>query len=53
MEISKKKISNINILIILLLILASLSYVAINKFQKNKDQALALEPISIRTKNSS
>ena len=47
MEISKKKISNINILIILLLILASLSYVAINKFQKNKDQVLALEPISI------
>ena len=47
MEISKKKISNINILIILLLILASLSYVAINKFQKNKDQALILKPISI------
>ena len=47
MEISKKKISNINILIILLLILASLSYVAINKFQKNKDLAIAQEPISI------
>ena len=47
MEISKKKISNINILIILLLILASLSYVAINKFQKDKDQTLTLEPISI------
>ena len=47
MEISKKKISNINILIIILLILALLSYVTINKFQKDKDQALALEPISI------
>ena len=47
MEINKKKISNINILIIFLLILALLSYVIINKFQKDKDQALALEPISI------
>ena len=47
MEINKKKISNINLLIILLLILALLSYVIINKFQKDKDQALALEPISI------
>ena len=47
MEISKKKISNINILIIILLTLALLSYVAINKFQKDKDQALTLEPISI------
>jgi len=47
MEISKKKISNINLLIIFLLILALLSYVIINKFQKDKDQALALEPISI------
>jgi len=47
MEINKKKISNINLLIIFLLILALLSYVMINKFLKNKDQALALEPISI------
>jgi len=47
MEINKKKISNINLLIIFLLILALLSYVIINKFQKDKDQALALEPISI------
>ena len=47
MEINKKKISNINLLIIFLLILALLSYVTINKFQKDKDQALALEPISI------
>ena len=47
MEINKKKISNINLLIIFLLILALLSYVMINKFQKEKDQVLALEPISI------
>ena len=47
MEINRKKISNINLLIIFLLILALLSYVIINKFQKDKDQALALEPISI------
>jgi cytochrome c oxidase assembly protein subunit 11 len=47
MEINKKKISNINLLIIFILILALLSYVIINKFQKDKDQALALEPISI------
>jgi len=47
MEINKKKISNINLLIIFLLILALLSYVIINKFQKDKDQTLALEPISI------
>ena len=47
MEINKKKISNISLLIIFLLILALLSYVIINKFQKDKDQALALEPISI------
>ena len=47
MEINKKKISNINLLIIFLLILALLSYVMINKFKKEKDQVLALEPISI------
>ena len=47
MEMNKKKISNINLLIIFLLILALLSYVMINKFQKEKDQVLALEPISI------
>ena len=47
MEINKKKISNINLLIIFLLILALLSYVMIKKFQKEKDQVLALEPISI------
>ena len=47
MEINKKKISNINLLIIFLLILALLSYVTINKFQKDKGQTLAIEPISI------
>ena len=47
MEINKKKISNINLLIIFLLVLALFSYVAINKFQKDKDQTLAQVPISI------
>ena len=47
MEINKKKISNINLLIIFLLLLALFSYVAINKFQKDKDQTLAQVPISI------
>ena len=47
MEINKKKNSNIKFLIIFLLVLALFSYVAIYKFQKDKDQALALEPISI------
>ena len=47
MEINKKKISNINLLIIFLLILALLSYVIINKFQKRKDEALAVQQISI------
>jgi cytochrome c oxidase assembly protein subunit 11 len=47
MEINKKKIFNINFLIIFLLVLAFFFYVAINKFQKDKDQALAQEPISI------
>ena len=47
MELSKKKISNINLLIIFLLVLALLSYIAISKFKKEKDQTLAKEPISI------
>ena len=47
MEINKKKISNINLLIIFLLVLALFSYVAINKFQKKKDQILAEAVISI------
>ena len=47
MEINKKKVSNISLLIVFLLILVLLSYVKINKFQKNKDHALAHEPISI------
>jgi len=47
MNIYKKKISNINLFIIFLLILALLFYVIINKFIKDKDQTLALAPISI------
>ena len=47
MNIYKKKISNINLLIFFLLILALLFYVIINKFIKDKDQTLALAPISI------
>ena len=47
MEINKKKISNINLVIIFLLILALLSFVAISKFQKNKNRTLTLEPILI------
>jgi len=47
MELNKKKKSNINLLIIFLLISALLSYIAISKFQKEKNQALAMESISI------
>jgi len=47
MEINKKKISNINLLIIFLLILALLSYVIINKFQKRKEEASVVQPISV------
>ena len=47
MEINKKKISNINLLIIFLLILALFSYVAINKFQKDKNKKMIQQPISI------
>ena len=47
MEINKKKISNINLLVIFLVVLALFSYVAINKFQKDKDLTLARTPISI------
>ena len=47
MEINKKKISNIKLLIIFLLVLALFSYVTIYKFQKDKDLVLAQEPISI------
>ena len=43
----KKKISNINLIIIFLLVLVLFSYVAINKFQKDKERALAQELISI------
>ena len=47
MKVDKKKISNTNLLIIFFLILALLSFIAINKFQKKNDQTLALKPISI------
>ena len=47
MGINKKKISNVNLLIIFFLVLALFSYIAINKFKKVKDQVFALEPISI------
>ena len=47
MEINKKKISNINLLIIFLLILALLSYVIINKFQKRKEETSVVQPISV------
>ena len=47
MEINKKKISNVILLIIFLLVLGLFSYVAINKFQKDQDQTLAQVPISI------
>jgi len=45
--INNKKISKINFLIIVLFILALFFYIIINKFQKDKEQILALEPISI------
>ena len=47
MQINKKKISNINLVIIFLLILVLLSFIAISKFQKNKNRSLASEPILI------
>ena len=47
MDVNKKKISNINLLIIFFLILILLSYIAINKFYKEKDQVTVNEPISI------
>jgi len=43
----QKKISNTKLLIIFLLALIFLSYIAINKFKKDKDQKLAELPISI------
>ena len=47
MKINKKFFFNINLLIIFFLILALLSYVITSKFLKDKDSALALEPILI------
>jgi len=47
MEIEKKNFFNIKFLIIFLFILALFSFFVINKFQKNKDQALMQAPISI------
>ena len=47
MKTNNKKISNISILIVFLLILALLSYIKINKFQKDKNRALDQKPISI------
>ena len=47
MNISKKKISTSILISIFFLIFCLLSYVVINKFQKEKDEAKASEPISI------
>ena len=47
MTISKKKISTPFLILIFFLIFGLLSYVAINKFQKKKDEAMASEPITI------
>ena len=47
MTIEKKKFSISLLVLIFFLIFGLLSYVAINKFQKEKDVAKALEPINI------
>ena len=47
MTIEKKKFSISLLVLIFFLIFGLLSYVAINKFQKEKDAAKALEPITI------
>ena len=47
MTIEKKKFSISLLILIFFLIFGLLSYVAINKFQKEKDAAKALEPITI------
>ena len=47
MTIGKKKFSISLLILIFFLIFGLLSYVAINKFQKEKDAAKALEPITI------
>ena len=47
MSIVKKKISNLNLVLFFLFILALTVYFAINKFQKDKDQTIKLGTISI------
>ena len=47
MSIYKKKFKTILLILIFLLIFCLLSYLVVNKFQKDKDEAMALEPISI------
>ena len=47
MTIEKKKFSISLLVLIFFLIFGLLSYVAINKFQKKKDEAMASEPITI------
>ena len=47
MSIYKKKFLTSLSILIFLLIFCLLSYLVINKFQKDKDEAMALEPISI------
>ena len=47
MTISKKKFLTSFLILIFFLILGLLSYVIINKFQKEKDEAMALKPITI------
>ena len=47
MTISKKKFLTSFLILIFFLILGLLSYVVINKFQKDKVEAMVLEPITI------
>ncbi len=47
MNIGKKKISTSFLILIFFLIFGLLSYVVINKFQKDKVEAMVLEPITI------
>ena len=47
MSIFKKKIYNLNFILLFLFILVLLSYFTISKFQKDKDVAIKLKPITI------
>ena len=47
MSILKKKTYNLNFVLLFLFILALLTYFTINKFQKDKDAAIKLKPITI------